>query len=153
IPPDVIAGLGRIGVLGMTAPKEFGGRGFSQMGYCKIMEAIGAHDSSIAVFVNAHHSIGIRALILFGTDEQKRRWLPSLVSGDKLAAFALTEPDAGSDAANVQTRATPSPDGRTFLLNGQKRYITNGGIAQVLTVMARTPVAGSDETKVTAFLV
>src|SRR6516162_1750282 len=153
IPQEVISGLARLGVLGMTAPKEFGGRGFSQLGYTKIMEVIGGHDAGVAVFVNAHHSIGIRALLLFGTEEQKRRWLPDLVSGKKLGAFALTEPEAGSDAANVQTTATPTADGTAYILNGEKRYITNGGIAQVLTVMARTPVPGSTETKVTAFLV
>jgi alkylation response protein AidB-like acyl-CoA dehydrogenase len=153
IPKDVIAGLGRIGVLGATAPKECGGRGFGQLANCKLMEVIGGHDSAVAVFVNAHHSIGIRALLLFGTEEQKRRWLPPLVTGEKLAAFALTEPEAGSDAANVQTTATPTPDGKGYVLNGQKYYITNGGIAQVLTVMARTPVPGSNETKITAFLV
>jgi alkylation response protein AidB-like acyl-CoA dehydrogenase len=153
IPRQVIDGLGRIGVLGMTAPVEYGGRGFSQLGYLKIMELIGGHCASTAVFVNAHHSIGIRALLLFGTEEQKRKWLPDLVSGKKLAAFALTEPEAGSDAANVQTLATPSPDGSTYFLTGQKRYITGGAIADVLTVMARTPVAGSDETRVSAFLV
>ncbi len=153
IPAEVIAGLGRLGVLGMTAPKEYGGRGFSQLGYCRVMEVIGGHCSGTAVFVNAHQSIGIRALILFGTEEQKRRWLPSMVTGEKLAAFALTEEQAGSDAANVQTMATPTPDSKTYILNGTKRYITNGGIAQVLTVMARTPVPGSSDTKVTAFLV
>jgi acyl-CoA dehydrogenase family member 9 len=153
IPRHVIDRLGRIGVLGMTAPVEHGGRGFSQLGYLKIMEAIGGHCSSTAVFVNAHHSIGIRGLLLFGTAEQKRTWLPGLVDGSKLAAFALTEPEAGSDAGNVQTMATPSPDGSTYFLTGQKRYITSGGIADVLTVMARTPVPGSDETRVTAFLV
>jgi alkylation response protein AidB-like acyl-CoA dehydrogenase len=153
IPPDVIAGLAELGVLGMTAPAEYGGRGFSQLGYTKIMEVIGGHCASTAVFVNAHHSIGIRALLLFGTEEQRRHWLPPLVRGQKLAAFALTEPEAGSDAANVQTTATPSSDGKTYVLNGEKRYITNGAIAQVLTVMARTPVPGGSETKVTAFLV
>ena len=106
-----------------------------------------------SIFVNAHHSIGMRALLLFGTDEQKRRWLPDLVAGRKLAAFALTETEAGSDAANVQTTATPSPDGSHYLLHGEKRYITNGAIADVLTVMARTPIAGRDQTEVTAFLV
>jgi alkylation response protein AidB-like acyl-CoA dehydrogenase len=153
IPRDNILGLARLGVLGMTAPTDVGGRGFSQMGYCKIMEVIGGHDASTAVFVNAHHSIGIRALLLFGSEEQKKRWLPGLVNGTQLAAFALTEEQAGSDAANVQTTATPSPDGKTYILNGTKRYITNGGLAQVLTVMARTPVPGSSETRVTAFLV
>jgi alkylation response protein AidB-like acyl-CoA dehydrogenase len=153
IPPEVIAGLADLGVLGMTAPPEFGGRGFSQLGYLKIMELLGGHDPSVAVFVNAHHSIGIRALLLFGTEEQKRRWLPDLASGRTLSAFALTEPQAGSDAANVQTTATPTADGSAYVLNGEKRYITNGAIAGVLTVMARTPVPGSGETKVTAFLV
>lgn len=153
IPPSVIHGLGRIGVLGMTAPREFGGRGFSQSQYCKVMEVIGGHCSSTAVFVNAHHSIGIRALLLFGTAEQQKRWLPDLVSGDKLAAFALTETEAGSDASNVQTTATPSADGSIFFLNGTKRYITNGGIADVLTVMAKTPDPKGGDPKVSAFLV
>ena len=153
IPREVIDGLARLGVLGMTAPGEFGGRGFSQMAYGRVLEEIGGRCASTSVFVNAHHSIGIRALLLFGTAEQKRRWLPPLVSGEQLAAFALTEPEAGSDAANVQTRAEPSADGSHYLLNGEKRYITNAAIAQVLTVMARTPVPGRDETAVTAFLV
>jgi alkylation response protein AidB-like acyl-CoA dehydrogenase len=153
IPAHVIAGLARLGVLGMTAPKEYGGRGFSQLGYCRIMEVIGGHCASTAVFVNAHHSIGIRGLVLFGTDEQKRRWLPPLVRAEQLAGFALTEPEAGSDAANVQTSAMPMPDGKTYVLDGEKRYITNGATAQVLTVMARTPVPNSAETKITAFMV
>jgi len=153
IPREVIDGLGELGILGMTAPTAFGGRGFSQMGYCRLLEVIGARCSSTAIFVNAHHSIGMRALLLFGTDEQKRKWLPDLVSGRKLAAFALTEPEAGSDAANVQTSATPSPDGAGFVLNGQKRYITNGAIADFLTVMARTPAAGRDGSAITAFVV
>jgi alkylation response protein AidB-like acyl-CoA dehydrogenase len=145
--------LAQLGVLGMTAPIALGGRGFTQMGYCKLLEVIGARCSSTAIFVNAHHSIGMRALLLFGTEEQKRKWLPDLVAGRKLGAFALTEPEAGSDAANVQTTATPTADGQAFVLNGQKRYITNGAIADILTVMARTPVPGSDATAVTAFLV
>jgi alkylation response protein AidB-like acyl-CoA dehydrogenase len=154
IPASVIAGLADIGVLGMTAPPEFGGRGFSQLAYTRIMEVVGGHCASTAVFVNAHHSIGIRALLLFGTDEQKRRWLPPLVKGEKLAAFALTEAEAGSDASNVQTTAVPTPDGKAFVLNGSKRWITNGGIADVLTVMARTPGTGANKKKdITAFLV
>lgn len=153
IPPTVVEGLARLGVLGMTAPEEYGGRGISQSGYCRVMEVLGARCSSTSIFVNAHHSIGMRALLLFGTEQQKRRWLPGLVGGEKLAAFALTEPEAGSDAANVQTQATPSADGSEYVLNGQKRYITNGAIADVLTVMARTPVPGRRQTAVTAFLV
>ena len=153
IPRTVIDGLGRVGVLGMTAPKEFGGRGFSQMANCRILEEIGRRCASTSVFVNAHHSIGIRALLLFGTHAQKQQWLPKLVTGEQLAAFALTEENAGSDAANVQTIARPSEDGSHYILNGEKRYITNAAIAHVLTVMARTPVPGSDKTAITAFLV
>lgn len=153
IPRSVIDGLGRIGVLGMTAPKEYGGRGFSQMANCKVLEEIGRRCASTSVFVNAHHSIGIRALLLFGTHEQKQKWLPKLVTGEQLGAFALTEKEAGSDAANVQMQARPSEDGSHFILNGEKRYITNAAIAHELTVMARTPVPGSDKTAITAFLV
>ena len=153
IPREVIDGLGRVGVLGMTAPKAFGGRGFTQMANCQVLEEIGSRCGSTSVFVNAHHSIGIRALLLFGTHEQKQRWLPKLVTGEELGAFALTEKEAGSDAANVQMTARPSEDGSHFILNGEKRYITNAAIAQVLTVMARTPVPNSDKTAITAFLV
>ena len=108
---------------------------------------------STAVFVNAHHCIGIRALLLFGTPEQKRRWLPDLVTGRKLAAFALTEPEAGSDAANVQTTAMPSPDGKSISSTARSATSPTAPSPSVLTVMARTPVPGSSETKVTAFLV
>src|SRR5881409_2640532 len=153
IPRDVINGLGRIGVLGMTAPMEFGGRGFSQMANCRILEEIGRRCASTSVFVNEHHSIGIRALLLFGTHEQKQKWLPKLVTGEQLGAFALTEQEAGSDAANVQMKARSTDDGAHFILNGEKRYITNAAIAHVLTVMARTPIPGSDKTAITAFLV
>src|SRR5205809_565769 len=154
IPPSVIDGLGRVGVLGMTAPKEYGGHGFSQMANCKVLEEIGRRCASTSVFVNAHHSIGIRALLLFGTHEQKQKWLPKLVTGEQLGAFALTEKEAGSDAANVQMTATPSADGSHFILTGEKRYITNAAIAHVLTVMARTPVPGkTGKTSITAFLV
>ncbi len=154
IPRHVIDGLGRVGVLGMTAPEEVGGRGFSQMQYCKVLEEIGGRCASTAVFTNAHHSIGIRALLLFGTKEQKEKWLPKLMNGEQLAAFALTEREAGSDAANVQVTADPSEDGSHFVLNGEKRYITNASIAQVLTVMARTPDPKKPgKTSITAFLV
>lgn len=153
IPRAVIDGLAGLGVFGMTAPKDLGGCGFSQMAYCRVMEEIGGRCASTSIFVNVQHSIGMRALLLFGTPEQQRRWLPPLVRGEKLAAFALTEAEAGSDAANVQTTARPSADGSHFILNGEKRYITNGGIAQVLTVLARTPLPGTSDTAITAFLV
>ena len=153
IPADVIRGLSRLGVMGMTVSPENGGRGFSQQNYCRVMEVIGGHCASTAVFINAHHSIGLRGLALFGTPEQKQRWMHPLAAGEQIAAFALTEPEAGSDASNVQTKATPTPDGTGYLLNGTKRYITNGAISQMLTVMARTPDARDPDGKITAFLV
>jgi len=153
IPRSVIEGLGRLGVLGACLPPSCGGLGMTQVSYCRLLEVLGGHCGSTALFVNAHHSIGPRALVLFGNEEQQTRWLPKLATGEWISAFALTEPEAGSDAANVQTRAEPSPDGTGYVLNGEKRYITNGSIAQALTVMARTLVPGRAETKVTAFLV
>ena len=149
----VIKGLGNIGVLGMTIGKEHGGAGMSQYNYCRVMEILGGHCASTAVFVNAHHSIGQRALELFGTDDQKARWLKPMAAGDKIGAFALTEVEAGSDASNVRTRATESENGESYILNGEKRWITNGGIADVLTVMARTPDPSDPDGKITAFLV
>jgi len=105
--------------------------------------------------VGAHQSIGLKALVLNGTEQQKQRWLPDLASGRKLAAFALTEPEAGSDAANVQTQARLSDDGKHWILNGEKKYITNGALAGMMTVMARTPIEnnGKVKDKVTAFIV
>ncbi|HZN34176.1 MAG TPA: acyl-CoA dehydrogenase family protein [Pirellulaceae bacterium] len=160
IPRPVIEGLGRLGVLGACLPKDCGGLGLSQTAYCRILEVLGGHCGSTALFVNAHHSIGPRALVLFGTEAQQKAYLPKLASGEWISAFALTEPEAGSDAANVQSTAMPTADGRGYTINGQKRWITNGGVAQVLTVMARTPVEGSHTTvsgneasKITAFIV
>jgi alkylation response protein AidB-like acyl-CoA dehydrogenase len=153
IPDSVIHGLGDLGVLGMTIAPRYGGAGMSQQNYCRVMEVIGGHCGSTCVFVNAHHSIGIRALELFGTDEQKARWMAPLMTGRQLAAFALTEPQAGSDAANVRTRAEPTDDGEAYILNGEKRWITNGGIADCLTVMARTPDPAEPDGRITAFLV
>ncbi len=152
IPADVVSGLGKLGILGACLPKSCGGLELSQTSYCRLLEVLGGHCGSTALFVNAHHSIGPRALVLFGTAEQQERWLPKLASGEWISAFALTEPNAGSDAANVQSAATPTADGSGFSINGQKRWITNGGIADVLTVMARTP-AERGASKITAFIV
>ena len=153
IPRDVIDGLAETGLFQTTAPKEYGGLGLSQKAYCRALEEVTAVCGSTALFVNVQHSIGLRALLLFGTEEQRRQWLPSIVNAEKLAAFALTEPEAGSDAGNVQTRAEPTPDGRHYIINGEKRYITSGGIADVITLMARTPDPKKPQGTVTAFLV
>ncbi|MEX2025681.1 MAG: acyl-CoA dehydrogenase family protein, partial [Pirellulaceae bacterium] len=98
IPVEVVRGLGKLGILGACLPKSCGGLELSQTSYCRILELLGAHCGSTALFVNAHHSIGPRALVLFGTEDQKGKWLPKLASGEWISAFALTEPNAGSDA-------------------------------------------------------
>ena len=118
------------------------------------MEIIGGHCAATAVFVNAHHSIGIRALLLFGTEEQKQRWLPDLVSG-KTAGRVRTDRTGSRLRRRQRADHAPRrrPTARPTSSTATKRYITNGGIAGVLTVMARTPVPGTNETKVTAFLV
>ena len=155
IPQDVIDGLAALGILGMTVPKEYGGGGFSHTAYCRVLEHISMYDASTAVLVGAHQSIGLKALILMGTEAQKRTFLPDLAAGKKLAAFCLSEPEVGSDAANVQTRAVLSPDGRHYLITGEKKFATNAAIAGMMTVMARTAVEENGKTreKVTAFIV
>jgi acyl-CoA dehydrogenase family member 9 len=155
IPQHVIDGLGRLGVLGLTVPKEFGGGGFSHTGYCKVLERLSAHCASTAVLVGAHQSIGLKAIILMGTEAQKREFLPVLARGEKIAAFCLSEPEVGSDAANVQTHARLSDDGSHWIINGEKKFATNAAIAGVMTVMAKTTVTENGRTrdKVTAFIV
>jgi len=155
IPAKVMNGLGKLGVLGMTIPKKFGGLGMSQYAYCRITEALARRCGSTALFVNAHQSIGLKALLLFGTEEQKRRWLPSLARGEDIAAFSLTEEEAGSDASGITTRATYDSARNLYVINGKKQWTTNGSIAKVLTVMALTEVdtPKGKQDKVTAFLV
>lgn len=155
IPPEVISGLGELGLLSLTIPKEYGGRGMSQYAYCRAMEEIAGICASTALFINAHQSVGLKALLLFGTEEQKSKWLPKLSKGKSLAAFALTEPNAGSDAGGIETRAVFDPVRQVYTINGRKQWITNGSIADILTVMAKTEVdtPRGKEDKVTAFIV
>lgn len=155
IPQSVIDGLGKLGVLGMTIPVEYGGLGMSQYAYCRVAEVIARRCGSTALFLNAHQSIGLKALLLFGSESQRQQWLRPLAKGEQLAAFSLTEPNAGSDAAGIETRAVFDPARNIYRINGQKQWTTNGSMAHVLTVMAKTavdtPVGKQD--KITAFLV
>lgn len=155
IAPEVIRGLGDLGVLGLTVPREYGGQGLSHTAYCRVLERVARRCASTAVLVGAHQSIGLKALMLNGTEEQKRKYLPDLAAGRKLAAFCLSEPEVGSDAANVQTTARQSEDGQHWIINGQKKFATNAALAGFMTVMARTPVEdnGKIKDKVTAFIV
>jgi acyl-CoA dehydrogenase family member 9 len=148
IPKSVIRGLGKLGILGLSVPEKFGGLGMTQYAYCRALEQLASHCGSTALMVNAHQSVGLKAIQLFGTEKQQNRWLGSLATGEQLAAFSLTEPNAGSDAAGIETRAEYDPEKRAYRINGKKQWTTNGSIAQVLTLMART-----EDDKVTAFIV
>ncbi|MGH8879163.1 MAG: acyl-CoA dehydrogenase family protein, partial [Stackebrandtia sp.] len=131
---DVIRELGERGLLGLYIAPEYGGQGLSQTGYCRVMEEFGGVDATLSVVMGVHQSIGMKPIHLFGSDEQKARFLPELAAGRKLAGFALTEPGAGSDAHAIQTWAAKQPDG-SYLLNGEKRWIGNGD-KDVLCVFA-----------------
>uniref|UniRef100_A0A8C3LJ80 Complex I assembly factor ACAD9, mitochondrial n=1 Tax=Chrysolophus pictus TaxID=9089 RepID=A0A8C3LJ80_CHRPC len=155
IPPETLKGLGDLGLFGMQIPEEYGGLGLSNTMYARLGEIISL-DGSIAVTLAAHQAIGLKGILITGTDEQKAKYLPKLASGEHIAAFCLTEPGSGSDAASIQTRATLSEDGKHFLLNGSKVWISNGGLASVFTVFARTEIVEKDgqvKDKITAFIV
>ncbi|WP_213815769.1 acyl-CoA dehydrogenase family protein [Glaciihabitans sp. dw_435] len=133
---DVIRELGDRKLTGLFIPEEYGGLGLSQSGYCRVMEEFGRVDGTLSVVMGVHQSIGTKPLFLYGTDDQKARWLPDLAAGRKLAAFVLTEPNVGSDAYNLETWAERQSDG-SWILNGEKRWIGNGD-KDVLTVFARS---------------
>ncbi|GLE03092.1 hypothetical protein PINS_up011971 [Pythium insidiosum] len=149
IPEQVLNDLRELGLFGLQIPEELEGLGLSNTGYARVCEEI--TDASVAVTVMAHQSIGLKGILLNGNAEQQAKYLPKLATGEHMAAFALTEPSSGSDAASIKTRATLSEDGKHFILNGSKIWISNGGWAEIMTVFAQTEVDGKD--KVTAFIV
>ena len=140
---DMIRELGDRGLMGLYVPEEYGGQGLSQTGYCRVSEEFAQIDATLSVVMGVHQSIGMKGIVLFGSDEQKERYLPDLASGRKLAAFALTEPNAGSDAHGIESRAVKQADG-SWKLNGHKRYIGNGSKAGVIVTFARAEVDGED---------
>lgn len=148
-PEEFIQALRDMGLFGLIIPEELGGLGLSNAAYARVLEQTSSHDSSVSLTIGAHSSIGMKGLLLFGSDEQKQRYLPRLASGEMIAAFCLTEAGAGSDAASIRTRAVRNEDG-SWTLDGEKIWITNGGIAQFYTVFARTD---TPEGKITAFIV
>uniref|UniRef100_A0A8C3SYU6 Complex I assembly factor ACAD9, mitochondrial n=1 Tax=Chelydra serpentina TaxID=8475 RepID=A0A8C3SYU6_CHESE len=155
IPPETLKGLKSLGLFGMQIPEEYGGLGLSNTMYARLGEIISL-DGSVAVTLAAHQAIGLKGILIAGTDEQKAKYLPKLASGEHIAAFCLTEPGSGSDAASIQSRATMSEDGKSFLLNGSKVWISNGGLADIFTVFARTEAVDNDGTKkdkISAFIV
>jgi alkylation response protein AidB-like acyl-CoA dehydrogenase len=143
IDDQVYRDLGEVGITGLYVPEEYGGQGLSQTGYARVFEALGQVSGSLTIGLGVHQSIGFKGIALYGTDEQKERFLPDLAAGRKLAGFALTEPNAGSDAYNIESRAVLQPDG-SWVLNGEKRFIGNGGRGDVFTTFARAEVDGED---------
>lgn len=152
VPDEVVAGLRQLGLFGVLVPKAHGGLGLSTFAYARLMQEVGATDGSVALMLTAHQSLGTMGLLLFGTDAQKRKYLPRMASGESLAAYCLTEPSAGSDAAGIQTRADPAVDGEGWVLEGQKSWIANGDRADLFTVFARTSRA-EVKPRLTAFVV
>lgn len=155
MPREVVSMAAELGLMGLGVPEELGGLGFKQIAYARVFQMLSTVDASLAVTLGAHQSIGYKAVLLFGSDEQKKRWLPKLASGSMVACYCLTEPGSGSDAASIKTKATLSADGSHYLLTGNKLWITNGGIADFMTVFAKTdfkdPKTGEVSEKVTAF--
>ncbi|HEU4453033.1 MAG TPA: acyl-CoA dehydrogenase family protein [Longimicrobium sp.] len=154
VPAEVIDGLRKIGLWGISIPAEYGGMGLSQSAYCRVFELVTGYDVGLAIILGVHLSIGIKGIILAGTEEQKRLYLPKAAAGEWFASFALTEPGAGSDAAGIESRAVLSEDGKHWILNGSKIWIGNGSFSEVIVAFAQTPVEidGAIKDRVTAFI-
>jgi alkylation response protein AidB-like acyl-CoA dehydrogenase len=148
MPAEFLQEMREMGLFSLIVPEEFGGLALTSTGYSRMLQQLAKYDGSVAITVGAHSSIGMRGLVLFGTPEQKAKYFPKLATGEMIAAFCLTEPGAGSDAASIQTKAVR--DGDHWVLSGQKLWITNGGIADFFTVFAKTD---GPEGLMTAFIV
>ncbi|MGD8607125.1 MAG: acyl-CoA dehydrogenase family protein [Myxococcales bacterium] len=150
MPGEFIDELKEFGMFGLVIPEGHGGMGLGNMAYSRTLQEVAKYDASVAVTIGAHSSIGMRGLLLFGTEDQNKRYMPKLASGELIAAYCLTEPGAGSDAAAIKTVAVR--EGDHWVLNGNKLWVTNGGIADYFTVFAKTPEEGG-RGKMTAFIV
>lgn len=155
-PQEALDALAEIGAFGMSIAKEYGGLGFTKTNYCRALHFLGSYCANTVTWLSAHQSIGApQPLKLFGTKEQKEKWLPRMAKGE-ISAFALTEPDVGSDPAKMSTTAVPTEDGEHYILNGRKLWITNGPAADILVVMANIPgkiVRGKERLQITTFIV
>ncbi len=156
IPAELMNRMKEMGLFGLIIPEEYGGFGFSNSAYIQTISALGMIDTSITATMGAHQSIGLKALLMFGNEEQKKAYLPRLATGEWIAAFGLTEPGAGSDVRSLRTTAKKSEDGKHYVLNGEKIWITNGGLATFFTVFAKTSHTddkGANKDRLTAFIV
>lgn len=148
--------LWELGAFSIQVPEKYNGLGLSNTQYGRLVEIVGHNDLGVGIMLGAHQSIGFKGILLYGTPEQKQKYLPRVSSGE-YAAFALTEPSCGSDAGAVKCRAVKSADGSHYVLNGSKIWISNGGWANIFTVFAKVPITdpktGEIKEKVTAFIV
>jgi acyl-CoA dehydrogenase len=151
IPADVVADMRELGLFGLTIPEAYGGLGLGSEEECRVVMELGWTSPVFRSVIGTNNGIGSQGLVMDGTDEQKRRYLPGMASGEIVGSFALTEPEAGSDAGSLTTQARR--DGAEYVLNGTKRYITNAPHAQLFTVFARTDPNSRDSRGVSAFLV
>ena len=154
VPDEVLRALAEAGFFGLTIPQQYGGLGLSNSGYARVFGEVAATDASLAVIVGVHCGLGSKAIVLFGSDEQKERYLPALARADMFAAYALTEPETGSDAQNLKTSAEPNADGSGWVLNGRKIWIGLGHRAGVIATFAMSELRrGGDKRRPTAFLI
>ncbi|MDB4969181.1 MAG: Butyryl-CoA dehydrogenase [Myxococcales bacterium] len=151
IPEELVATLRELGYFGITIPERYGGLGLSTLAHAVLQEELGRAHAAFNMLISGNNGIGVMGLVLAGSEEQKERWLPRLASGEWIAAFALTEPNAGSDAQAIEARAVR--DGDRFILNGTKHYISRGDIADLVTVFAVTDPATRARGGITAFVV
>lgn len=156
IDKETMQALWDLGAFSIQVPQELGGLGLNNTQYARLVEVVGSYDLGVGITLGAHQSIGFKGILLFGTPEQKQKYLPRVSNGE-MAAFCLTEPSCGSDAGAVKSKAVKSADGSHYILNGSKIWISNGGLAEIMTVFAQTPVkdpkTGEVKDKVTAFIV
>merc|ERR1719175_270817 len=157
VPEDTVNALRELGAFGLQVPVELDGVGLTNTQYARLTEVVGGNDLGLGVFFTAHQSIGFKGILIAGTPEQKEKYLPKLARAEEFAAFALTEPSSGSDAGSIKTRAVLNKEGTHWILNGGKIWISNGGIAEIFTVFAKTPIVdpatGTETEKVSAFIV
>jgi len=151
IPQDLIEEMGELGYFGAVVPEEYGGSGFGEIGYCIVVEELSRGSSAVSVLVGAHESLAETAILIGGTEEQKKKYLPEMAAGKKIGAYALTEPEAGSDAGSI--RMTAVDKGDHYVLNGTKIFITNGSIADVIVTFALTDPSLGPRGGITGFIV